>query len=81
MTLTMDQLRALAKLARCAKMVKAARDEFDAAEEECWRMGITDRQVAAVGRDSFSSVRRRRLRRHAIRAEFEGVTDAAQSAY
>lgn len=78
--LTFDQLRSLAELSNAYKQLQAAQEAVGQAEEHCWQMGVSDRQVAAIGRKlhrswrgvCHTSVMRRRQDRHAKILEVAG---------
>ena len=63
MILGLPQLRALAELKRRQTAVAEARAAFLNAEAECWRLGVSHRQIAAVSGESQASTYRR-LRLH-----------------
>lgn len=59
MPLDLDQLRALAELKRRQTAVKEAISAYDHAEQQCWRLGISHRQIGVVAFDSASTIYRR----------------------
>lgn len=69
--LSMDQLRAVAELARANKQVEQAKRARDAVEDRCHDMGVSDSQIGAIlGYHRSHVCRRRRDRqdRAALRA-------------
>lgn len=59
MILGLDQLRALAELKRRRSAFDEARAAYLTAEADCWRQGISHRQIAAVSGIAPHTVYRR----------------------
>lgn len=80
MTLDLDQLRALADLKRKAAALREAHQAYGAAENRCWELAISGRQIAVIADlDSYATIYRRYAKRlasgHSTAAQPSRTTD------